>query len=246
MPDLSRRRGPSRATVAAAALVALGFALTAVHWGFLVLVGVGAFGPGLLREWGLLRDKDELQLQAARRAGYHAYLAGGLMCILLIARVRSADRILAHTDELATAVLSVMWFTWLLSSLHGYWGSRVTARRILLIFGWVWLAFNVAGNLRDPVALVIQSLLAVPFFALAWLAGRRPRIAGWILIGCAAAFFWFFGLYRLFGAEPFARGRLEVTVLFIGPLVAAGVMLITGANDDAVDGDQEEAVIQGG
>ena len=236
------RGGPSRATLIAAVLVAAGFALTAVHWGFLVLVGMGAFGPGILREWNLLHDKDELQLEAARRAGYHAYLAGGMMCILLIAGARTGDRPMPHGGELATAVLSVMWFTWLLSSLHGYWGGMITARRILLIFGGVWLVFNVLGNLTDPLALVMQSLLALPFFALAWLGGRRPRLVGWLLLACAAGFFWFFKLYRILGDDPLARGRIEVTVLFIGPLVAAGVMMLKSPSGK----ETQEVAIQGG
>ena len=60
---------PSPVTVIAAALVIGGMALTGVNWGFVGLVGLGTFGPGVLRELGWLRDKDEWQLRAAQRAG---------------------------------------------------------------------------------------------------------------------------------------------------------------------------------
>jgi len=223
-------------TLIAAVLVTAGFALTAVSWGFLVLAAVGAFGPGILRELGWVRDKDELQMQAAYRAGYHAYLAGGLVAMLLIARVRSSAADLSLSDELGTAILSVMWFTWLISSLHAYWGGYRTAQRILIIFGSVWLLFNILGNLQGGVtALLMQSLLAVPFFALAWLARRWPRPAGVLLLGTAAFCGYFFHLYEVFGADPFSRGRIEVAVLFMGPLLACGLMLLAD-RDSAGDG----------
>ena len=56
-----------------------GFALSGIDWGFIALVGVGTFGPGVLRELGWLRDKDEFQMEAQRRAGYHGFLAAGLL-----------------------------------------------------------------------------------------------------------------------------------------------------------------------
>ena len=43
------------------------------------MAGLGAFGPGILRELGWLNDQDEFQRQAARRAGYHAWLFSALL-----------------------------------------------------------------------------------------------------------------------------------------------------------------------
>ena len=65
---------PSPATLIATGAVILGVLLTEVSWWFLVLVGVGALGPGILRELGWLKDKDEFQRRAAQRAGYLAFL----------------------------------------------------------------------------------------------------------------------------------------------------------------------------
>ncbi len=231
-------------TLAGGVLVVAGLMLTAVNWGFLVLVAVGAFGPGLLRELGWVRDKDELQLQAARRAGYHAFLAGGTVSILLIAWVRDAAEPLSHLEEIAPAILVVMWFVWLFSSLFAYWGPAKTALRVLVIFGLVWLLFNILANTgsqyQGMTGLVLQSLLALPFFLLAWLAGIRPRLAGSILIGCSAFFFYFFHLYEIFGPDPLAMGRIIVVVLFIGPLLACGLMLLKTATPLAKQGDEDE------
>ena len=75
-----RGRGrPSRTTLCATALWILGLALCSLSWWFLLLVACGAFGPGVLRELGWLHDKDEFQRVADYRAGYHAYLAAGIV-----------------------------------------------------------------------------------------------------------------------------------------------------------------------
>ena len=219
---------PTPAQLIAGALVVGGVLLTAVNWGFLTLVAAGAFGPGVLRELGILRDQDEFQRRAAHRAGYHAYLAGGLLAFLLVAYLRSGERYLEQPEELATVFLAVLWFTWFLSSLIGYWGRRPTAFRVLLIFGCAWLLFNVLGNLEHPMALVMQSLLAAPFFALAWSSRRWPRATGVLLLLAAAFFCRFFGLHEIL---PDRIHRLTTGILFLGPLVAAGVALLTASAD---------------
>jgi len=238
MTSILRRRPPT-ATLVGAGLFILGFLLTEIDWRFLALSALGAFGPGILREWGWVRDKDEFQLEAARRAGYHAYLAGGLTALVLVGMIRAAEGPLEEAGELVTVLLAVMWFTWLLSSLFGYWGPQKTVARILVIFGSVWLIFNIVGNIQGGiVALIMQSLLAVPFFLLAWTARRWPRIAGVILLAVSAFFFWFFGLYEVFGPDPMARGRFMVIVLFIGPLAASGVILLRNrSNEESGEGE---------
>jgi len=238
MTSILRRRPPT-ATLVGAGLFILGFLLTEIDWRFLALSALGAFGPGILREWGWVRDKDEFQLEAARRAGYHAYLAGGLTALVLVGMIRAAEGPLEEAGELVTVLLAVMWFTWLLSSLFGYWGPQKTVARILVIFGSVWLIFNIVGNIQGGiVALIMQSLLAVPFFLLAWTARRWPRIAGVILLAISAFFFWFFGLYEVFGPDPMTRGRFMVIVLFIGPLAASGVILLRNrSNEESGEGE---------
>jgi len=48
-------------------------------------MGVGAFGPGILRELGWLKDQDEFQRRAAHRAGYHAFAVTGLVAFFIYA-----------------------------------------------------------------------------------------------------------------------------------------------------------------
>ncbi len=64
-----------------------------VDMAFLILAAAGIFGPNLLRELGLLRDRDELQQAAALRAAMRAYLVGGLftMAVVIAHEWGSAD-----------------------------------------------------------------------------------------------------------------------------------------------------------
>ncbi len=218
---------PSPATLIASVLVVAGFALTALDWGFVAIAAVGMFLPGILREVGVLHDKDEFEMEAARRAGYHAYLAGGLFTFLLVAWFRSAHPSLAHPGALVEDVLIVMWFTWLLSSLFSYWGAHRTAARILWIFGILWLVFNLLAGGGDWTGTLMQSLLALPFVAAALAARRWPKATGVFLLAVSVFFFWFFGLADAFRGDPTGKGRIQVLILFLGPLLASGVALLS-------------------
>jgi len=215
----------SPSNIIASALVVGGFLLTAIDWGFLAISALGTFGPGILRELGWLNDKDEFEMRAARRAGYHAYLAGGLMVFLLVAGFRSVESALENPSQLVSGILVVMWFTWLFSSLMSYWGASKTVDRILISFGCVWLVFNILSGEGNWQISLMQSLLALPFFALAFLARRWPRISGVILLGFTAMFFWLFNLHEIV-QHPFEMGRIVVFVLFLGPLFVSGVTLV--------------------
>lgn len=215
---------PTTATLIGAALVIGGFLLAELNWWFIVLSGIGAFGPGILRELGWLRDNDEFARRAAQRAGYHAYLVTGLVAFVLIGFIRSGERHLKHPEELATLLLALLYFTWLLSSLLAYWGARKAASRILVGFGACWLLFSAEDSWRDPLGLLMHSLVAAPFFVLAATARRWPRVTGLLLIA-AGVFFYFF-----FDFHSDQRGGLitnSVTaVLLVGPLVGSGVALL--------------------
>jgi hypothetical protein len=138
------------------------------------------------------------------------------------------------------SVFVVMWFTWLLSSLLAYWGAVKMARRLLYAFGTVWLLFNIGAGEGDPIAIIMQSLLAVPFFAAAVSANRFPRIVGLLLLGVSVFLFFFFGWQEIFQEGPF-QGGIEAMVLFLGPLIASGVGLLAGSREPAED-DPEVAV----
>jgi hypothetical protein len=228
---------PSSTGLIAGSLVTAGFLLSNMGggwWWGILLTAAGTFGPGLLRELGWLKDKDEFQLQAARRAGYHAFLATGLAAFLWIAFLRSGERHLKNPEELATFFASLLWFVWLFSALVNFWDARKTAYRILLVYGVAWLIFNIVGHLDSPGAMVMQCLLTVPFFGCAWLSRRWPRPAGWLLV--AAAIFFAQLILRLHQARGLGLVVSAITLLlFIGPLLASGVALLVRPGPPAAE-----------
>jgi len=228
----------------AGSLVVLGFLLSEIDWGFLAISAFGAFGPGILREMGILRDRDEFQLRASRRAGNHAYLVAGLMAFLLMAYMRSVEPGPVDPEPLVTAFLVVLWFTWLLSSLLAYWGPRKTASRLLLVFGSLWGLFAILSNVgpeyQGVLGFIMALVVMLPFFGLAYVARRWPRIAGAVLLLVSVYFFYFFGLYEIF-TDPLAMGRPVVLVLFLGPLCASGIALLCMKIDDEEGAEADEA-----
>lgn len=223
-----RRWSFSRVTLIAGGLAVAGFLLTRITWWFLLLTAVGTFGPGLLREVGWLGDKDEFQRHSDHRAGYHAYLVVGLVAFFFVAYFRTGGSY-GGEETVATLFLILAWFAWFLSSLIDYWGPANAARRILIVFGVVWLVFAILANTGSEwtgwAALLLHPLLAAPFFVLAVLARRFPRISGLLLLGAAAFFIHFFGLFQPGGRST--GGVVEV--LFVGPLLASGLALLVGS-----------------
>jgi hypothetical protein len=229
---------PSPATLIGGAVVILGFALAQWYrWGFLALMGVGAFGPGILRELGWLNDQDEFQRRAAHRAGYHAFIVTGLVAFLIYAYTR-AGGVLQKPEELSMVYLALLWFTWMFSSLFSYWGPHRTAFRILIGFGCVWGVFNVLGNLRDPLGMVMQLLVTTaPFFVLAYVSRRWPRVAGAFLIALSLFFLGYY-FYPGHFVHLLFLVKIGTAVLFVGPLLSSGVALLGGQEERRAAGPE--------
>ncbi len=228
---MSRRFGwprwrPSPATWIAGGVVFLGFVLAQFYnWGFIALIGVGTFGPGILRELGWLKDQDEFQRRAAHRAGYHAFIVTGLAAFLIYAYTRSGGT-LKLAEELSLVYIALLWFTWMFSSLFSYWGPHKTAFRVLLTFGCVWGVFNIAEGLTNPVSALKEFLvLTLPFFLLAFLSRRWPRVAGVLLTALSLFLLGYYFYPGHFGWAPVLT-KMSTAILFAGPLVASGVALL--------------------
>lgn len=229
------RRIPPLPGLIAGGLVVLGLLLSTFGAeGFLILAGLGAFGPGMLRELGWLRDQDEFQRQAARRAGYHAYLIGGLATVLIVSALRWSGRDVDVSSEWIMLILVVLWLTWLFSALLAYWGARKTAARVLMVFGSFWAVFvlaHIVGGLLDSnepfqfVGVLAGLMFVVPFFGLAYTAGRWPRLTGALLLAVSAAFLMITA--PTWGARSLEWSTILVTAaLLIVPLAASGIALL--------------------
>ena len=224
--DEDNRLPRSRSGIVAFWLTALGVLLGAtVDMGFLILAAAGIFGPNLLREFGVLHDRDELQKEASRRAAMHAYLFGGLftLTVVIVQEWGSAD--LDDNAYSAAVLLCSFLVPYFCSYLTSFWGPRKSAQRILMTFGLFWLLFNILGNLTHPVAMLMQCLVAVPFFVLAMTARRLPRITGAVLVALAVVAFLLFDLHEAFlDGENF--GAMAVILLLWLPLVYSGGALL--------------------
>ncbi len=236
---------PSLPGLIAGGLVILGLLLdTFVAEGLLVVAGLGAFGPGILRELGWLRDKDEFQRQAAYRAGYHAYLIGGLATLLIVSALRWREPNVDVSTEWIMFILVVLWMTWLFSALLAYWGARKTASRVLIVFGSFWAIFflaHVVGALSgsEPLQLagvLMGFVLVAPFFVLAWTVGRWPRQTGAALLAVCALFLVIFVPGWVSGSLQVSSVLVTASLLIV-PLVASGIALIKYERSDGSDAD---------
>jgi hypothetical protein len=238
----------------AAGLVALGvFLWMFVDEGLLVVAGLGAFGPGILREFGILKDQDEFQREAARRAGYQAYLAGGLLAIVILVFLEWSGADAGGGGEGVGLVLVVLWLSWLASSVMEYWGAQKTTTWVMLAFGFFWALFGLAhvvGAIREPgpiedlaeffLGLGAVTLLVVPWFVLAWTVKRWPRPTAVALFGTALVLLVVFIRPFQPSGLPMAS-RVLTTVLLLGPFLACGIALLTeSARDDGRGASEAE------
>jgi hypothetical protein len=199
---------------------------------FLALAALGMFGPGLLRELGLFRDRDEFGEQASLRAGYRAYLAGGLLLVLMLVARGGGTTAPDSVAVPAVLVLATMLVVYLMSYLFGFWGTRRGSSRMLLAFGVVWLLFVVLSHATEPVALLSELIVPLPILALAFTALRWPRATGLILLGLGAFAVFFFNLQRALSGDLAAQA---VAVLLLLPVMGTGVALLASGSGGPVE-----------
>lgn len=228
---------PSAAGLVAGGIVVIGVLLWMfVNKGLLIVAGVGIFGPGILRELGWLNDHDEFQRQAARKAGYHAWLAGGVAAVLVLSVFQWGKQGAEISIEWIGLILALMWLTWMFSALLTYWGARRTTSVVLLTFGSFWLLFAVAtiiseaaqgrtssSLLTNLLGIVASVTIVGPFFVGAWAVHRWPRITGAVLVVISSLFTWKFGPW---GMDDWSTQLLTLTLLAL-PLLACGIALLT-------------------
>lgn len=232
---------PVPAGLIAGALVIVGVLLWMfVNKGLLVVAGLGAFGPGILRELGWLNDHDEFQRQAARRAGYHAWLVGGLAAVLVLSVLQWGRQGAEISIEWVGLILGLMWLTWLFSALLTYWGARRTTTVVLIVFGSFWLLFAVATIISEAgeyglgtalLGVVAGITIVGPFFLGAWAVHRWPRITGSALVAVASLFTWKFGPW---GMDDWSTQLLTLTLLAL-PLFACGIALLRDARSEETE-----------
>ncbi len=199
-----------------------------IHKGWMVLAAAGLFGPGILRQLRLLRDRDELQLRLIHEAGYRAFLAAGVLLFAIIIANGWNNLNLDDLQVQAPVLLSVMLMVFFLSYLFEFWGAVKASFRVLLTFGSFWLLFVILSHAREPVAMAMEALVPLPLILLAFAVRRWSRATGVLLLTLAFFVFFFFHLWRGFTDFP---GLLYTLVLLWLPLLACGIALLLGERE---------------
>jgi len=210
-------------------LVLVGFfvAIT-VHMAFFALVALGAFGPSVLRQLGLIEDLDECQKQASARAAHRAYLAGGVFLASVLI-VRNWSRLSLGEDLVpASLVLILMLVVYGISYCLSFWDPRQAAFLVLIGFGLLWLGFIGLSHATEPVALLVEGgLVAAPFFLAAYLSRRWPRPVGALLLAASISAVFFFDLIPAAGTEAMkVFGKIYVILALPLPFAMMGLALL--------------------
>jgi hypothetical protein len=117
-----------------------------------------------------------------------------------------------------------------------------------MVFGSFWAVFvlaHVVGGLTgsgEPIELVgllAGFMFVAPFFGLAYMAGRRPRLTGMLLLAVAAAFLLITAPH---GSSLNLSSILVTDALLIVPLLATGIALLREGEDSGLTARAARAV----
>ncbi len=220
-------------------LVVLGLALGAsVHKGFMILMAMGAFGPSILRQFGLLEDLDDFQKEAAAQAGLRAYLVG-VIFLMVVLITQGWDVLSLSNDQVpASAIVTMMLVVYYASYCLTFWDTRKAVSRILLAFGLFWLAFSVMSHGSEPMVLLSEGLVVPgPFIACAVLCRWWPRAIGLVLLAASVGAVFFFHMLPLseMDSQRVFRNIFMIALIPL-PLAVSGVALFTAQRGDASSG----------
>lgn len=222
----------------AMALVVVGLLLgTTVHMGFMILVAAGAFGPGCLRQLGLLNDLDEMQREAATKSGLRAYLVSGMLLMAAVVAENWHGLSLGQEQVPASAIVILMLVVYYASYCLSFWDTRRAVSRVLFAFGFLWLAFVVLSHADETPSMLGEALVVPgPFFLGAILCRWFPRTVGLLLLAVSV---WSVFFFHMWPAEATnSREILQHAFTFVLiplPLTVAGVALLTEGRNQQVN-----------
>lgn len=189
------------------------------------LILCGLFGPGLLRELGLLRDQDEFQAEVALRAGWRAFLAGGLALLAMAHFMpwsessglgRELPKLPIHTALLA------MLLTYVCSYLQDYWGARRGAAAVLGTLAAL-LSLFALDELPSLAGVLLDLRFSAGLLLALLLMRRLPQVAGVLLL--------VFALLAFIAVRSAGElTRMPLAALLITPPLVTGATLIREGN----------------
>jgi hypothetical protein len=187
---------------------------------YLGLVVLAVARP-LLREVGLLADRDERQRVVSYRSSHVAFLVAMLIAGVIFVKAGVID------DREPPIEVSLILFLSLFAKfaslmIHGR-ARRTAGLAIAWVMGAAWLAFTLVAHGLSLMSL-IEAVPWIAIFAAAVIGARRPRIGGWALLVIGIATLYVFVL----AAGTTAMQKFIVAALVPFPLILAGGLLLAG------------------
>jgi len=198
-----------------------------VHPEFYIAIIALAFARPILREFGLVADRDEWQVAVSHRSSHVAFLVA--MGIAAVAFLRSS-----FMDEGGPpGIVSLLLFIPLLVKVAAWQLTGRGRRRTGLVLGFAiggfWFLFSALSGDFNPQLAVGGLPLLGAFLALRW-----QRLGAVILLLCGAVTGYFFVLQ---GMTP-PQAQLFVGLMLPAPLILAGVLLMMRGGDDRPEVDE--------
>jgi len=193
-----------------------------VNKAFYIPIVAVAFIRPLLREAGLLSDRDEWQVSVSHRSSHIAFLLSMGMAAALFAKALIDETEPAFELSLLFLVpLLVKFAAWQMTSR----GRRRCALGLGFAIGGFWLLFSMLSGDFNPQLLVGGLPIVATLLALKW-----ERIGGAMLLAMGLFAIYFFGAT----VEPVG------VLLLPTPLILAGVLLLVGGGKDREEHQTEE------
>lgn len=187
---------------------------------YLGLVGLAVARP-LLREFGLLEDRDERQRAVSYRSSHVAFLVAMLIAGVIFVRTGFIEE--REPPVEVSVILFLSLFVKFASLMIQGRARRTAGLAIAWVMGGAWLLFTLASHGLSLTSLV-EAVPWVAIFASAIIGVRRPKIGGWALLVIGLATLYVFVL----AAGTTAIQKFIVAALVPLPLLLAGGLLLAG------------------
>ncbi len=193
---------------------------------FYLLSAVAIFLPILLRNTGILNDKDEYQLETLKLSGNTAFCIGGILAFMFAIGFKTG---IINTQQLKQSELWGFFVVFLLliymiNYTTRFWGSSRGARIILITSGLFWCIFVLFSGWGNTYALGIGlPVISTIFFGLPALSLKWPKTSGVILVFTSLFFILFLTTKKI---KLIQLGSVAVITLLLFPILISGFVLI--------------------
>ncbi len=191
-----------------------------------ILSAIAVFLPGLLRNIGIINDKDEYQLEASKVSGNIGFRIGGIAASVITISFKTGilNAQQLRESELWTFFVTFLLLIYMISYATYFWGTSRAARIILFITGAFWGVFIILSGWGNPYALGIGlPITIVTFLGLPLLSIKQPKLIGVILVLISILLLLFLIIREI---KLTQLGSIAIITLLLTPLLIPGFILI--------------------